>query len=136
MNKMITNLHNSIALPMTLSKVSFRRKFTFEDRLNESSKIILKYPHRVPVIVEKSRRDTLIKNINKRKYLVPCSLTIGQFLYVIRKRLTLGPEKALFLFIAGEHIPPTGSLLGNIYEKYANKDKFLYITYSGENVFG
>ena len=144
MNKLIDNLSNSIVdsfnatktLPTTFRKLKFKQKFSFSERLNESTKIIKKYPDRIPVIVQKSNLDKETKCINKRKYLVPRSLTVGQFLFVIRKRLMLGPEKALFLFVNDGFVPPVGSLLGTIYEENADEDKFLYITYSAENTFG
>jgi len=62
-------------------------------------------------------------------------LTCGQFLYVIRKRLKLPSEKALFLFVNGS-IPATSAMMNNIYEQYHDKDGFLYMSYSEENVFG
>jgi GABA(A) receptor-associated protein len=42
--------------------------------------------------------------------LVPADLTVGQFHYVIRKRIKLAPEKALFLFCSNS-IPPNGALV-------------------------
>ncbi|KAM7261221.1 hypothetical protein ACFE04_026696 [Oxalis oulophora] len=53
-------------------------------------------PERIPVIVERAEKSD-IASIDKKKYLVPADLTVGQFVYA---------------------------------------DGFLYITYSGENVFG
>jgi GABA(A) receptor-associated protein len=44
--------------------------------------------------------------IDKKKYLVPADLTVGQFVYVIRKRIKLSPEKAIFIFV-NEILPPT-----------------------------
>jgi GABA(A) receptor-associated protein len=55
--------------------------------------------------------------------------------YVIRKRLKLPAEKAIFLFV-GRVIPPTAAMLNSIYEQYKDPDGFLYISYSDENVFG
>jgi hypothetical protein len=57
----------------------------------------------------------------------------GQFVYVIRKRIKLSPEKAIFIFV-DEVLPPTAALMSSIYEEYKDEDGFLYITYSGENV--
>ena len=56
-------------------------------------------------------------------------------MYVIRKRLKLPAEKAIFLFVNGS-IPPTAAMLNTIYEQHKDKDGFLYISYSDENVFG
>ena len=54
---------------------------------------------------------------------------------MIRKRIKLAPEKALFLFV-GEGVPPTGALMSAVYETEKDEDGFLYVTYSGESTFG
>ncbi len=76
-----------------------------------------------------------MEDIDKKKYLVPADLTCGQFLYVIRKRLKLPAEKAIFLFVDGK-IPATTAMLNAIYEENQDRDGFLYMSYSDENVFG
>ena len=43
-----------------------------------------------------------------RRYLVPADLTVGQFVYVIRKRIKVSPEKAIFMFVKNT-LPPTGA---------------------------
>lgn len=128
--KKVEKMANSI-----IKRPSFKERFTFETRQDEALRIMKKYPDRIPIIVERSSSDTTTELINKNKYLAPSSLTVGQFVYVIRKRLVLAPEKAIFLFIGGI-LPPTASLLGSIYDERKDKDHFLYITYSGENTFG
>lgn len=40
-----------------------------------------------------------------------------QFVYVIRKRIKLEPEKAIFIFV-DEVLPPTGALMSTIYEEH------------------
>jgi hypothetical protein len=57
-----------------------------------------------------------IPDIDKKKYLVPSDLTVGQFHYVIRKRIKLAPEKALFLFCSNS-IPPNAALMSTVYEE-------------------
>ena len=69
------------------------------------------------------------------RYLVPADLTVGQFVYVIRKRIKLSPEKAIFVFV-NNVLPPTAALMSSIYEEHKEDDGFLYIAYSGENTFG
>ena len=133
-SKLVTKKVEKIAKSIIL-KPSFKERFSFKTRLDEALRIMKKYPDRIPIIVERSSSDTTTDLINKNKYLAPSSLTVGQFVYVIRKRLVLPPEKAIFLFI-NNILPPTASLLGSIYEELKDKDHFLYITYSGENTFG
>ena len=48
-----------------------------------AEKIRAKYPDRVPVIVERLPKAQ-IDDLDKKKYLVPVDLTIGQFYFLIR----------------------------------------------------
>ena len=112
----------------------FKQKFDFNERRKESSRVLDKYSDRIPVICER-RSYSKIENIDKEKYLVPTDLTAGQFIYVIRKRLHLPAEKAIFLFINGT-IPIISRTMADLYETEKDIDGFLYILYSDENVFG
>mmetsp|Transcript_11540 Transcript_11540/g.29355 ORF Transcript_11540/g.29355 Transcript_11540/m.29355 type:complete len:120 (+) Transcript_11540:204-563(+) len=116
------------------SKSTFKSEHPLEKRQAESLRIREKYPDRIPVIVEKAGRSD-IPDIDKKKYLVPGDLTAGQFVYVIRKRIKLSPEKAIFIFV-NNILPPTAALMSSIYEEHKDEDGFLYIVYSGENTFG
>lgn len=61
------------------------------------------------------------------RYLVPADLTVGQFVYVIRKRIRLSAEKAIFIFVDNV-LPPTGYfyliVVQRLYE--SKSDFFLY----------
>ena len=113
---------------------TFREKYHFENRLQESTRIMEKYPARVPIICSKHARSN-IPEIDKQKYLVPSDLTMGQFVFVIRKRIKLDPAKALFIFVNNQ-LPPTASLVSIVYDRHKDADGFLYVEYSGENTFG
>ncbi|KAI7900249.1 autophagy protein Atg8 ubiquitin like protein [Cokeromyces recurvatus] len=113
---------------------SFKQKYSFDTRKKESERIRQKYPDQVPVICEKIIKND-ISTVDKKKYLVPVDLTIGQFIYVIRKRIKLSPEKAIFIFINGI-LPPVSETMKVVFNKYKDEDGFLYIKYSGENTFG
>ena len=118
-------------------KLPFKEKYTLRERRAESKRILEKYPDRIPVIVQRSPRSSEgIPEIDKSKYLVPQDLTIGQFIYVIRRRMKLESTKALYVFTEDGTIPPTASLMSSIYNKYKGKCSFLYILYSGESTFG
>jgi GABA(A) receptor-associated protein len=116
------------------SKSKFREEHPFDHRQQESKRMRDKYPDRIPVIVEKASGSDL-SDIDKKKYLVPTDLTVGQFVHVIRKRIKLTPEKAIFIFV-NKVLPPTAALMSTIYEEQKDEDGFLYIEYNGENVFG
>jgi GABA(A) receptor-associated protein len=124
---------------------STKTKSFTEKRATESARIRQKYPDRVPVICERAAHADIML-IDKKKYLVPTDLTVGQFVYIIRKRMKLSPEKAIFVFV-GDILPPvTGDfffintichdskclssfidLMATIYEKNKDNDGFLYI---------
>jgi len=117
-----------------MSKSEFKAQHPFEKRKLEAQRIHVKYPDRIPVIAEKAK-SSQIQDIDKKKYLVPADLTVGQFVYVIRKRIKLEPEKAIFIFV-NNTLPPTAALMSQIYKEQADPDGFLYVTYSGESTFG
>ena len=105
-----------------------------------------------------------ISDLDKKKYLVPNDLTVGQFYFLIRKRIQLRAEDALFFFVNNQ-IPPTSATIGALYQviiyvhtkntkrqhiysnslflshsykqkEHVDEDKFLYIAYSDESVYG
>ncbi len=95
-----------------------------------------RYPGRVPVFVLRARNASPdLPVLSKAKFMVPRSLTVGQFVYVVRKHMTLAPEKALFLFI-GDSLPTTGTLMSEVYERFKSADGALRVTYTSESSFG
>lgn len=114
--------------------MDYKIKFDFETRKQEVKTILQKYPDRIPVIVEKLQKSKA-PLIDKNKYLIPFDLTIGQLIFVIRKRMKLRAEEALYLFI-NNNIPPSSSVLVDIYENNKDFDGYLYVKYSSENTFG
>lgn len=113
----------------------FRKVYTYKKRKEESGKIREKYPNKIPVIVEKCIGNHQLDNIVNKKYLVPGDLTLGEFIFIIRKRIKLKPEQAIFILI-NDIVPPPSSLMSELYEKYKDDDNFLYCLYYGESVFG
>jgi GABA(A) receptor-associated protein len=115
-------------------KWQFKEDHTLEQRCQESNKIRQKYPDRIPVIVQKVEGSN-IEKIDKRKYLVPADITAAQFMWIIRKRINLPSERAIFLFV-DKMVPQSSWTMGELYSQHKDADGFLYIAYSGENTFG
>jgi len=115
-------------------KFRFREENNLEQRKSEAEKIRNKYPDRIPVVVERVP-NSQIQEIDKRKFLVPNDISVAQFMWIIRKRIQLPSEKAIFLFV-NKTIPQSSSTMGQIYTNFRDEDGFLYIAYSGENTFG
>lgn len=113
----------------------FQDEVPYEKRVEESFKIREKYPDRIPCVVEKREKCVEIPSLDKQKYLIPSDLTFGQMIFVIRKRLRLSPEKAIFLFVNNK-LPASSLLMSQVYIEHKASDGFLYIVYSSENTFG
>ncbi len=114
----------------------FQKKFPFKSRTNEISFVRQQYPDRIPIICEKSKSiSKSYPDLDKSKYLVPYDLTVGQFIYVIRKRMKLDPAKTIFLCNKGK-ILKVSDCISCLYEELKDEDGFLYLNYIGENVFG
>ena len=113
--------------------MSYKEKHDFDTRKSESTRILSKYPDKIPIICEKSGRN--VPDLDKYKFLVPDDITMGQFMFILRKRLELSPEKAIYLF-AGNSIMSSSKLMSQIYDEFKDEDGFLYFKYSSESTFG
>ena len=117
-------------------KVDYRKAYPFDERKAEATRVLNKYPERIPIICQKvDNNDDSIPTIEKIKYLVPIDLTLAQFMCILRKKLELPSEKAVFIFV-NNTIPTASETIEKIYEEHKDLDGFLYMTYSGENTFG
>ena len=96
--------------------------------------MISRFPYRVPIIIEPKCKKA--PPIDKRKYMAPRELTMAQMMFVVRKRLNMRSEQALFFFLNNNTMVPPADPLGSIYDTNKDEDNFLYIYYSLENTFG
>ena len=113
----------------------FKKKYSYEERVDESTRALIKHPCRRPVICEKIKYQNDLPNIDNIKYLVPYDITIGQFIFFIRNRIQIKPQEAIFLFINNKIISGS-TMMGRIYESAKDNDGFLYVQYAKENTFG
>ncbi len=117
------------------SKKSFKQEFTFKRRVEESTRMLSKYPDRRPVICEKAMYQPNLPNIETKKYLIPYEFTFAEFMYVIRKKMKLREDEGIFLF-TNNQIVTSSSVIGEMYEHSKDPDGFLYVKYAKENTFG
>ena len=120
---------------MNKPQLYFKDRIPFSERESEAKRVRSKYPNRYPLIVEKAETSNIIENIDKTKFLVPGDLTMGQMIYVIRKRIKMDSDKAMFIFV-DDVMPTTSDVISNIYKNHKDEDGFLYVKFSGENTFG
>ena len=102
----------------------------------EADRIMNKYPDRIPVLVTRNKNSSNTPEIDKHKYLVPSDLTMGQLMFVIRRRLKLPPEKGLFLFVDGDVVSVSDLVSTVYYISHDPDDGFLHAVFSCESVFG
>jgi GABA(A) receptor-associated protein len=115
----------------------FREIHSKEERCAEANRIIEKYPDRIPIIVQKNTTSSseTLPDLTKTKFLVPEHVTFGQFLYIIRTRMSLPAEKALYIFV-NNTIPNSSSDMKTLYDEHKDDDNFLYCFYGTESTFG
>ena len=109
------------------------RKRPLETRTYESSQLVRRHPDRIPVLIQAGNKHT--PTVERCKYLVPKTTTVGEFVAVIRRMTRVNPTQALFIFIGGV-LPPNTSTMESAYQTHRDEDGFLYLTYSLENTFG
>lgn len=114
--------------------MSYKETHSLEARKLEAEKVRERTPDRIPVICEKVA-DSSVPDLDKKKYLVPPDVMVGNFIVSIRRRLTLEAEKSIFIFVGGV-VANSNTSMGDLYDAYKDEDGFLYVTYSGENTYG
>ena len=90
----------------------------------KSENILSLYPDRIPVIIHKNKSCNNVPDIDKNKFLVPNELKLGELHHIIRKRIKINPQIAIFLFVNNEKIYSVNELIKNIYDEHKNKDGF------------
>ncbi len=111
-------------------------KIPFDKRKSEAESMIEKYPGKIPIIVQKGKWSKIILSDNFRfKFLMPCDQTVGLFLLILKKRLSVSPEQSLFIFVNNIALS-NNAILGDVYAKYKDKDGFLKISFAEESFLG
>jgi GABA(A) receptor-associated protein len=105
--------------------------------MDQISKILNKYPDRIPVIINKRETDTTntLPSLDNNKYLLPRTFKYYEFILLIRKKIKLESNKAIFVFV-DNILPPNNTTLEELYSNYKDPDGYLYVTYCLENTFG
>lgn len=117
--------------PLDYEYITDFRRQKLEERIQISQKIFSKYPQKVPIIVDCKKELKLDKN----KYIVPNDLTVGQFMYILKKRININHEQSIFLLCNNQLVINT-ELINNLFNRQKDYDGFLYIIILLENTFG
>ena len=97
------------------------------------SKILAKYPDRIPVIIKKGNKEA--PDIDRHKYLVPKDITFSTFTCIIRQRIKLSQDQAIFIMVNNTLVNQR-EIMSSVYNKHKSQDGSLQLTYSTESTFG
>jgi len=97
--------------------------------------ILKKYPNKVPLVIHHNKNKKKL-----HKFIIPSDSSIMDLLYIIRKRVNLEPEQAIYIYVN----TPTGKsnllssnlILSSIYKENKLDNGLLYFIYAEENLFG
>ena len=98
-------------------------------RIAESGRLRERHPGSIPVIIQ-------CKFLSKKRYLVPHTLTVAQFLYTLRGYLTVHASQSLFLFVGNDVLPPAMATVQLVSDEHLGDDGFLHMRLEKEKVFG
>ncbi len=124
--------------------VYYCQKYDLETRLFQSTKLIKKYPNRVPIIVQ-PLPGSPVPWVNKFKFLVPKTSPCSSIQCTIREEIVLDAEYALNYLV---DVTPSNSikkqfqmlngaeLIGSVYLQFVKTDGFCYVYYDQEHCFG
>lgn len=130
-----------------MTEVNFSKK--------KIEQMMLKNPNRVPIIISSNSFK-----IDKLKYIVPDTITIGELMIMLRKKNNINPQEAIFLFIKDNNtqprnekeinnksknnskkenegiLVPSSSTLGTLHQQHKDENLILHIFFEKEAVFG
>ncbi|XP_061462546.1 microtubule-associated proteins 1A/1B light chain 3C-like [Rhineura floridana] len=119
------------------SLIPFKHRKPFASRKNEVATIRIKFPGKLPVILERYPKEKMLPALNKTKFLVPQELTVGQFVTIIRNRMSIGSTQAFYFLVDGNRsLVSMSSTMAEVYTTYKDEDGFLYMTYASQEMFG
>lgn len=132
---------------------TFKSTYTFEERFYLSSEFFTHKHTRIPFVLEHAPTTTTtttvtttnINNKNKHKNKKNVAsrmsaekwLTVGQFMFSLRKRLQVKESEAIFVYV-GDHgvLVPGSETFGALWQRYKDPDGLLYLIYAAESTFG
>ncbi|XP_034248709.1 microtubule-associated proteins 1A/1B light chain 3C-like [Thrips palmi] len=118
-----------------LKKITKRKK-AYASRIEEVAAMRTKFPTKVPTIVKRFHKETSLPLLEKVKFLVPEETTMSQFVAIIRKRMNLRPNQAIYLLVNNRSMMNLSMTIAEVYNEHKDDDGMLHVTYASQEVFG
>lgn len=125
---------------------SYKKSVSFTARREATKNIINKYPDKCPIYLSFDNKLILKHRpgTNFNKYIINNSITVGQYLSILKRRIEMSDKLSVTLFInvykddklVNTILPQLAMTLGEVYEHNKDQDGFLYMHLIGENTFG
>jgi len=136
-----SNIMNSNNI-MDTNNIKQIRDLPFEKRSETVKELNNRFPDRIPVVITDEH-----KTIKPLRLLVSPELLIMNILVIIRKRVFLNKEEAIYLFatiyknkqdskVKKLILCNSTDSISSVYNTYKDEDGLIYLTYCKENVFG
>ncbi len=113
-----------------IQDIKYIESLSFEDRKKKSSVLLTKYPDKIPVILEKSKKDKYLPKNNKTKLLIAHNMTVSNILTLLKNNTNINSTTSIYIMVSDKNIMLSGSQsIVEIYNNYKNTDGFLYLEY-------
>ena len=113
-------------------------KFIKENSFEERHNIFLEFkksnPNKIPIIIEPGTNVKLNKDIYKLGF--KPNLTMSHLTLLLRQKENMNIETACYLKVKAKYLLPGHVELSDAYERYKDKDGFLYFTLEHEMLWG
>jgi len=128
---------------MAAKETVFIWQQNFDVRKTHFARVANVYPDKILAIARKMS-DAKLPQLDSYKFIVPGDLTVGQFIYKLRQRLTLKDMEALFVYVDTGSEPTCNKLelclqselMSQLYARAKQPDGGLYFVYREEDTFG
>ncbi|XP_062975006.1 microtubule-associated proteins 1A/1B light chain 3C-like [Elgaria multicarinata webbii] len=114
----------------------FKQRKSLETRMHEATEIREKFPNKIPVVVERYWKEKALPQLDRIKFLVSQDLSMSQFIFTLRSRLSLNATQAFYLLVNNKSMPCLSLTILEIYHDNKDEDGFLYMTYASQEMFG
>ncbi|XP_050780819.1 microtubule-associated proteins 1A/1B light chain 3C-like [Gopherus flavomarginatus] len=115
---------------------SFKQRKSLASRMREAAEIRAKYTTKIPVVVERYRKEKQLPLLDRTKFLVSQNSFMSQFVITLRTRMSLTATQAFYLLVNNKNLPSMGMTMGEVYRDHKDEDGFLYVTYASQETFG
>uniref|UniRef100_A0A8C4TUN0 Microtubule associated protein 1 light chain 3 gamma n=1 Tax=Falco tinnunculus TaxID=100819 RepID=A0A8C4TUN0_FALTI len=100
--------------------------------MHEVAQIQIKYPNKIPVVVERYQKEKMLPPLTRTKYLVAQDL--NTCFLPGRTRLCLASSQTFFLLVNDKGLPNMAITMQELYRDHRDEDGFLYLTYASQEM--